>query len=42
MKVILIPILFICLPPVTTATEEKLTGEEDTGIISRMTLIDYK
>jgi len=35
MKVILILILFICLPPVTTAMDENLTGEEDIlGIIS--------
>lgn len=29
MKVVLILILFVCLPPVTTATEENFTGEED-------------
>lgn len=35
MKLILMPILFICLPPVVTGTEENLTGEGDIpGIIS--------
>lgn len=34
MKVILILILFVCLPPVTTATEENFTDDEQKERIS--------